>query len=91
MSQATDPVSSPPESTSSEQLRPLTRAEQNILYMLTAIFAADRAARVSAPGTSVDDVIEAANAVMQVEGLLDRLIRTGRVSPVLSTLERCVS
>jgi hypothetical protein len=77
----------------SPELRPLTDQEKNILYMLTELYTSDRARAAVRGGLSSnpDAIIEAANAVMQVEGLLDRIIRTGLVSPVLSTLERCAS
>jgi len=73
------------------ELRPLTQPEKNILYMLTTLYLADRTLSVVEEGMTAERIIEAADAVMQVEGLLDRIIRTGMVSPVLSTLERCVS
>lgn len=74
----------------SPELRPLTDEEKNTLYMLTTMYTQDRVVAATKAGfaSNPDAIIEAANAVMQVEGLLDRIIRTGMVSPVLSTLER---
>jgi hypothetical protein len=75
----------------SPEVRPLNSDEKNILYMLSTLYAMDRALAVAEAGMTSDNVVEAADAVMKVEGLLDRIIRTGLVSPVLSTLERCAS
>jgi hypothetical protein len=84
-------LSSETSSELSNPLRPLNSDEKNILYMLTFMYAEEMAKAVLNPNVSVEVVIERASAVMKVEGLLDRIIRTGLVSSVRSPLERCAS
>lgn len=66
-------------------LRVLTDEEKRILDMLSEMYAQSMATLDSAK------VVGNANAVLKVEGLIERLKRTGFVSPVQSTVERCVS
>jgi hypothetical protein len=72
----------------SPELRPLTDEEKNVLYMLNVLYAQVMAEEVMGADTPVQKLINNAQAVAKVEGLLDRIIRTGQISPVLSTLER---
>jgi hypothetical protein len=69
-------------------LRPLNEEEKNALYMLNVLYAQVMAEEVMQADTPVEKLIGNAQAVAKVEGLLDRIIRTGQISPVLSTLER---
>lgn len=69
-------------------LRELTEQEKNTLDCLASTYEHDLS---RLPAKGLEDLQEKAQAIMRVQGLIDRLKRTGMVTPVVSTVERCVS